>query len=125
MSKAKGRKNLTDRRGFVALALATFGASVGASLAARAAEPLKGTAGAPRSPAKRPEPDRSLQRARLPRRLAVDFHEHIETRLPPLRPSFEAAGRETGINWRLLAALGYQESKWRAAAVSPRGRRAS
>jgi membrane-bound lytic murein transglycosylase F len=55
------------------------------------------------------------------RRLAADLHAHIENRLPPLRPSFEAAGRETGFNWRLLAALGYQESKWRAAAVSPRG----
>jgi membrane-bound lytic murein transglycosylase MltF len=117
MTKAKGRKNLTDRRGFVALALATFGAS----LAARAAETPKPAApGASRAPP-RPEPDRPPPRARLPRRLAVDLHAHIENRLPPLRPSFEAAGRETGLDWRLLAALGYQESKWRATAVSPRG----
>ena len=66
-------------------------------------------------------PSAPAQRARLPRRLAADFHSHIETRLPHLRPSFEAAGRETGLNWRMLAALGYQESRWRPAAVSPRG----
>ncbi|MBC8024558.1 MAG: transglycosylase SLT domain-containing protein, partial [Steroidobacteraceae bacterium] len=61
------------------------------------------------------------QRARLPRRLAADFHSHIETRLPPLRAAFEAAGLVTGLNWKMLAALGYQESRWRPAAVSPRG----
>jgi membrane-bound lytic murein transglycosylase F len=121
MTKAKGRKNLTDRRGFVALALAAFGASVGSSWAARAAETAKAGAGAPKSPPKAPDPDRPPPRARLPRRLAADLHAHIQTRLPPLRPSFEAAGRETGLNWRLLAALGYQESKWRPTAVSPRG----
>jgi membrane-bound lytic murein transglycosylase MltF len=120
MTKAKGRKNLTDRRGFMALALATFGASVGTALAAGAAEPVKAAAGAPKSSAK-PDTASPLQRARLPRRLAADFHGHIQSRLPALRPCFEAAGRETGLNWRLLAALGYQESKWRAAAVSPRG----
>jgi len=59
--------------------------------------------------------------ARLPRRLATDFRSHIETRLPHLRAPFEAAGKETGFNWRVLAALGYQESRWRPAAVSPRG----
>ena len=61
------------------------------------------------------------QRARLPRRLAADFHGHIETRLPHLRKPFESAARETGFSWRMLAALGYQESRWRPAAVSPRG----
>src|SRR5262245_49731578 len=126
MTKAKGRKNLTDRRGFVALALAAFGASVGRSSAARAAEaPKAPAAGTPkprtRAASRAAEAERSLQRARLPRRLAVDFHGHIENRLPALRPSFEAAGRETGLSWRLLAALGYQESKWRPTAVSPRG----
>jgi len=61
------------------------------------------------------------QRARLPRRLAADFRIHIGTRLPLLRGPFELAARDTGINWRLLAALGYQESRWRPTAVSPRG----
>ncbi len=46
---------------------------------------------------------------------------HINTRLPPLRALFETAGDETGLDWRLLAAIGYQESHWRADAVSPTG----
>lgn len=124
MTKSKGRKFGTNRRGFVALALAAFGVTA-ASLGARAAEAGK----TPKTPARPPskaahshvDTDKPMQRARLPRRLAADLHQHIQDRLPPLRPSFEAAGRETGINWRLLAALGYQESKWRTGAVSPRG----
>jgi membrane-bound lytic murein transglycosylase F len=59
--------------------------------------------------------------ARLPKRLASDFRDHIESRLPVLRPPFENAARETGFEWRVLAALGYQESRWRPGAVSPRG----
>jgi len=77
---------------------------------------LANEATAPATPPKAP-----VQRARLPRRLAADFHGHIQTRLPSLRPPFEAAARETGISWRTLAALGYQESRWRPSAVSPRG----
>jgi membrane-bound lytic murein transglycosylase F len=34
---------------------------------------------------------------------------------------FEQAGVESGVDWRLLAAIGYQESHWRANAVSPTG----
>ncbi|HEU4617599.1 MAG TPA: membrane-bound lytic murein transglycosylase MltF [Gammaproteobacteria bacterium] len=49
------------------------------------------------------------------------FLRHIETRLPSYRPYFEEAARETGIDWRLLAAIGYQESHWDPAAVSPTG----
>lgn len=111
MTKAKGRKNLTDRRGFVALGLAVFGASLVSAGRAQGNSPASTT-----TPAKPPS-----QRARLPRRLAADFHGHIDTRLPHLRAPFEAAARETGIGWRMLAALAYQESRWRPAAVSPRG----
>lgn len=83
-------------------------------------------AAAGQSPAKSADPaappaNAPVQRARLPRRLAADFHGHIETRLPHLRVPFEAAARESGLPWRMLAALGYQESRWRPAAVSPRG----
>ena len=74
-------------------------------------------AGSPAKKAAKPP----TQRARLPRRLAADFHSHIETRLPHLRKPFENAARDTGFGWRTLAALGYQESRWRPAAVSPRG----
>jgi membrane-bound lytic murein transglycosylase F len=50
-----------------------------------------------------------------------NFIRHYESRLPRYRPMFEEAGAETGVDWRLLAAIGYQESHWRANAVSPTG----
>jgi membrane-bound lytic murein transglycosylase F len=34
---------------------------------------------------------------------------------------FEEAAAQWGIDWRLLAAIGYQESHWRSGAVSPTG----
>ena len=42
-------------------------------------------------------------------------------RLPDLRPYFREAQTLTGIDWRLLAAIGYQESQWDALATSPTG----
>ena len=102
---------MTNRRGFVGLAIAALGATLPVGAAAPA-----GTAAGKPATAKPP-----VQRARLPRRLASDFRGHIETRLPLLRAPFENAAKDTGIGWRLLAALGYQESRWRPAAVSPRG----
>lgn len=50
-----------------------------------------------------------------------NFIRHYESRLPRYRPMFETAGAEMGVDWRLLAAIGYQESHWRANAVSPTG----
>jgi membrane-bound lytic murein transglycosylase F len=47
--------------------------------------------------------------------------ERISTHLPKLRPAFEEAELVTGIDWRLIAALGYQESHWEALATSPTG----
>ena len=49
------------------------------------------------------------------------FSLDIEPRLPSLRPLFEMAANETGLDWQLLAALGYQESRWQADARSPNG----
>jgi len=49
------------------------------------------------------------------------FIRHFETRLPKFRALFEEAGEEYGVDWRLLAAIGYQESHWRTRAVSPTG----
>jgi membrane-bound lytic murein transglycosylase F len=49
------------------------------------------------------------------------FIRHFETRLPRYRQMFEEAGDAMGVDWRLLAALGYQESHWRSHAVSPTG----
>ncbi|MBT8094961.1 MAG: membrane-bound lytic murein transglycosylase MltF [Gammaproteobacteria bacterium] len=50
-----------------------------------------------------------------------NFIRHYASRLPRYRAMFEAAGAEYGVDWRLLAAIGYQESHWRANAVSPTG----
>jgi membrane-bound lytic murein transglycosylase F len=49
------------------------------------------------------------------------FQEHIASRLPPYRAWFEEAAEQNGIDWRLLAAMGYQESKWDPRAASPDG----
>ena len=50
-----------------------------------------------------------------------NFIRHYESRLPRYRQIFEEAGAKYGIDWRLLAAIGYQESHWRSQAVSPTG----
>jgi membrane-bound lytic murein transglycosylase F len=49
------------------------------------------------------------------------FHEHVVERLPRYQPWFTEAAARTGIDWRLLAAIGYQESKWNPAAESGDG----
>jgi membrane-bound lytic murein transglycosylase F len=43
------------------------------------------------------------------------------TLLRDLRRHFQEAQAETGLDWRLLAAVAYQESQWDAHAVSPTG----
>ncbi len=50
-----------------------------------------------------------------------DFRRHLNERLPRYQSFFKRAAREVGIDWRLLAAVGYQESHWDAEAVSPTG----
>ena len=50
-----------------------------------------------------------------------NFIRHYESRLPRYRTMFEQAGAEWDVDWRLLAAIGYQESHWRSQAVSPTG----
>lgn len=47
--------------------------------------------------------------------------ERIRTVLPKLRPYFHEAQELSGIEWRLLAAIGYQESHWDPNATSPTG----
>ena len=49
------------------------------------------------------------------------FLEQVETTLPKLRRHFIAAQNVSGIDWRLLAAIAYQESQWDANATSPTG----
>jgi membrane-bound lytic murein transglycosylase F len=50
-----------------------------------------------------------------------NFIRHYESRLPRYRQMFEEAAAQWGLDWRLLAAIAYQESHWRAGAVSPTG----
>jgi membrane-bound lytic murein transglycosylase F len=52
---------------------------------------------------------------------AVNFVAGVRERLPRYRSWFEEAAAETGIDWRLLAAIGYQESRWDESAQSPTG----
>ncbi len=52
---------------------------------------------------------------------AVQVANHMHTRLPRYRSVFEAAGARHGIDWRLLAAIGYQESHWDPTATSYTG----
>lgn len=51
------------------------------------------------------------------------FQAHLAERLPRYRAWFEQAAAKFGIDWRLLAAIGYQESKWDSHAVSDQGAR--
>ncbi len=46
---------------------------------------------------------------------------HIQQRLPHFRSTFEQAGKKNRIDWRLLAAMGYQESHWNPKARSHTG----
>ncbi|MEO7773608.1 MAG: membrane-bound lytic murein transglycosylase MltF [Steroidobacteraceae bacterium] len=54
---------------------------------------------------------------------AAGFQADIETRLPALQAWFEEAAASAGVDWRLLAAIGYQESKWSHTAASGDGAR--
>lgn len=49
------------------------------------------------------------------------FAEQIEQRLPQWRPIFKRVAKKHHLDWRLLAAMSYQESHWDPDAVSPTG----
>lgn len=49
------------------------------------------------------------------------FEELVTSRLPRYRSLFEQAAAQTGLDWRLLAAIAYQESQWDPSAQSPNG----
>lgn len=52
---------------------------------------------------------------------ARSFLRHLDSRLPQYLDAFKQAAEQHGFDWRLLAAMGYQESLWNADAVSPTG----
>lgn len=49
------------------------------------------------------------------------FLSRVRSTLPIYRELFEKAGMKYNLDWRLLAAIGYQESYWDPAAISPTG----
>ncbi len=51
----------------------------------------------------------------------ITFRRDLQERFLPLYPWFKQAEEESGISWLLLAAVAYQESHWKADAVSPTG----
>lgn len=52
---------------------------------------------------------------------ARTFMHHVKNRLPSYESSFRNHATVFNMDWRLLAAIGYQESHWRPDAVSPTG----
>jgi membrane-bound lytic murein transglycosylase F len=50
-----------------------------------------------------------------------NFLQHVQTRLPRYVDWFQEASEKYRLDWRLLAAMGYQESKWDPSAVSYTG----
>ena len=58
---------------------------------------------------------------RLDRLDIANFLDNRETLLPHFRSMFKEAQEITGIDWRLVAALGFQESHWDPLATSPTG----
>jgi membrane-bound lytic murein transglycosylase F len=49
------------------------------------------------------------------------FREHIRSRLPKFQAFFEQAAQQYRLDWRLLAAIGYQESHWQTDVSSGTG----
>jgi membrane-bound lytic murein transglycosylase F len=52
---------------------------------------------------------------------ARSFIRHMDDRLPSYTAQFQEASVDAGFDWRLLAAMAYQESLWDAQAISPTG----
>lgn len=65
--------------------------------------------------------ERYFTYAQMPRLDAGVFQERIKSVLPQYRTLFERAQAATGIEWRLLAAIAYQESQWDTQATSETG----
>ncbi len=52
---------------------------------------------------------------------AYAFARHLQERLPRYERIFKETARQHGLDWRLLAAIGYQESHWQPEATSKTG----
>jgi len=49
------------------------------------------------------------------------FRRRVKTHLPKYEEMFKQAAQDVGLDWRLLASIGYQESLWEPRAKSPTG----
>ena len=65
--------------------------------------------------------DRYFSYGQVPRPDAGVFQERIKSALPQYKPLFQHAQQATGVDWRLIAAIAYQESQWDAQATSETG----
>ncbi|PWB30249.1 membrane-bound lytic murein transglycosylase MltF [Pseudomonas sp. SDI] len=52
---------------------------------------------------------------------AYTFAQHLQQRLPKYEKHFRASAKVEQVDWRLLAAIGYQESMWQAEVTSKTG----
>lgn len=52
---------------------------------------------------------------------AYTFAQHLQQRLPKYEKHFRTYAKEEKVDWRLLAAIGYQESLWQPAVTSKTG----
>jgi len=52
---------------------------------------------------------------------AYTFARHLQQRLPRYEQQFRKSAQEHGVDWRLMAALGYQESLWQPEVTSKTG----
>ena len=52
---------------------------------------------------------------------AYTFAQHLQQRLPKYEKFFKEAAKKEEVDWRLLAAMGYQESLWQPAVTSKTG----
>ncbi|WP_166360082.1 membrane-bound lytic murein transglycosylase MltF [Pseudomonas akapageensis] len=52
---------------------------------------------------------------------AYTFAQHLQQRLPRYEKHFRTSAKDEQVDWRLLAAIGYQESMWQPAVTSKTG----
>ncbi|UVJ45041.1 membrane-bound lytic murein transglycosylase MltF [Pseudomonas sp. LS1212] len=52
---------------------------------------------------------------------AYTFAKHLQQRLPRYEKHFQASAKQEQVDWRLLAAIGYQESLWQPSVTSKTG----
>lgn len=52
---------------------------------------------------------------------AYTFAQHLQQRLPRYEKHFQASAKQEQVDWRLLAAIGYQESLWQPSVTSKTG----